>query len=358
MANTNKQKRDKYFYISFLNVLSTVSVVVLHSNGAFWDYRNDINWILNNMVECVFYFAVPIFFMLVGVNLLDYTDKYDTKTFFKKRVTKTVVPFLIWSIFAMLLKILQSPRYFIQNEIAFDKIFNGIFNTEYMFIYWFFIPLFCIYLSVPLLAHIEKKNKNRIFTYIAATAFVVNIFIPFSVKFINIFFGTQIIWIFEIPVLGGYAFYGILGYLLHNNDLSRKIRIIIYTASVLGLLIHFFTTYYLSFKIGRVDDTLKGYNQLPGVLYSSGIFLLVKQLSSKIKSDKFKNIIFRFQKYTFPIYLMHWFIYIYLSRILETINIHRDSQIFVILITLISVPVCIGITFVLRKIPVVRNIVP
>lgn len=32
----------------------------------------------------VCYWALPIFFMLSGANLMKYTDRYDTKTFLKK----------------------------------------------------------------------------------------------------------------------------------------------------------------------------------------------------------------------------------------------------------------------------------
>lgn len=41
-------------------------------------------WNTSLIVECLFYFAVPVFVMLSGANLMNYRKKYDTKTFLLK----------------------------------------------------------------------------------------------------------------------------------------------------------------------------------------------------------------------------------------------------------------------------------
>lgn len=345
-------------YISWLNVLSSVAVVVLHANGSFWDYRNHPSWAINNLVECIFYFAVPIFFMLTGATLLDYSDKYDTKTFIKKRIKKTVVPFLFWSLFIVTLKLITTPKWFIENELKFDKIFNGIFNTEYVLIFWFFIPLFCIYLSIPLFANIYKEKRIKLFKYLVFVAFVINILTPFLIKLANSFFGWEIKWELEISVLNEYGFYVIIGYLLHHYFLSKKQRYVIYIAASLGLIIHLFGTYYLSQKDGVISYYFKGYTNLPCVLYSVGVFVFVKNLVPKIKFNKIHNFIFQFQKYTFSIYLLHMFNFVPISLILSKLNIAETSQVFVVLMTAINIPTCILITWFLRKIPILKYIVP
>ena len=140
-------QNNRHFYISCLNVLSSVAVVALHANGGFWSYRDDHSWAISNFIECAFYFAVPVFFMLTGATLFDYPDKYDTKTFIKKRMEKAVIPFLFWGAFAFFQKSLKDPQGFFINERRFDAIFNGIVGAGYVPVYWFFVPLFCIYLS-------------------------------------------------------------------------------------------------------------------------------------------------------------------------------------------------------------------
>ncbi len=37
-------------------------------------------WVSANLLETIFYFALPVFFMISGATLLDYRSKYSTKT--------------------------------------------------------------------------------------------------------------------------------------------------------------------------------------------------------------------------------------------------------------------------------------
>ena len=88
-------------YLDYLNVLSAFAVVMLHTNNVFWTFSYNRYWLSANIIESVFYFAVPIFFMISGATLIDYSKRYSTKTFLKKRFSKTLIPFLFWSILAL-----------------------------------------------------------------------------------------------------------------------------------------------------------------------------------------------------------------------------------------------------------------
>ena len=85
--------RERSFFLTFMTVISCVAVVILHANGVFWSFSYERVWLTANMLESVFYFAVPVFFMISGSTLLDYRDHYDTRTYAIKRVKKTVIPF-------------------------------------------------------------------------------------------------------------------------------------------------------------------------------------------------------------------------------------------------------------------------
>ncbi|MBQ3865619.1 MAG: acyltransferase family protein, partial [Clostridia bacterium] len=96
------EKKQKSAYITLLSVIGSIAVVLLHSNGCFWNFSAEARyWKTANVIECVFYFAVPVFFMISGATLLDYRERYDTAAFLKKRALKTVVPFLFWSLFGV-----------------------------------------------------------------------------------------------------------------------------------------------------------------------------------------------------------------------------------------------------------------
>ena len=64
-------KHSSTAYLTLLSVLSAVAVVYLHTNTCFWDFRNEPYWFSANIIESVFYFAVPIFFMISGATLFE-----------------------------------------------------------------------------------------------------------------------------------------------------------------------------------------------------------------------------------------------------------------------------------------------
>ena len=68
---------EKKEYISILSVISSLAVVILHTNGCFWTFSYNGHWPSANVIESVMYFAVPIFFMISGATLIDYNERYD-----------------------------------------------------------------------------------------------------------------------------------------------------------------------------------------------------------------------------------------------------------------------------------------
>lgn len=156
-------------YIQILGVLSCLAVVVLHTNGCFWDFSYERYWLTANLIENLCYFAVPIFFMISGATLMDYRKRYSTEEFFKKRFWKTVVPFLIWSVVGIVW------MYFNYGEHPagiLDAI-QAIGTTKYVYIYWFFPALFSVYLAMPLLSCVPEKMRKRVFAYAIAAYFIV-----------------------------------------------------------------------------------------------------------------------------------------------------------------------------------------
>ena len=65
----------------------------------------------------------------------------------------------IYYIYSYIKAMLLNEEFFI-NDLRFDSIFNGIFATKYLNVFWFFIPLFCIYLCIPLFACHQKKQRK------------------------------------------------------------------------------------------------------------------------------------------------------------------------------------------------------
>lgn len=96
-----REKETRLGYIDLLGIISAFAVVVLHVNEVIHKFSYDSYWFSANIIECLMYFAVPVFLFISSGTLLDYRDRYSTKEFFKRRIHKTVIPFIFWSLCAM-----------------------------------------------------------------------------------------------------------------------------------------------------------------------------------------------------------------------------------------------------------------
>lgn len=337
-------------YISFINAVAAVAVLTLHTNGCFWSFSaTELYWKIANVIEGVFYFAVPLFFMVSGITLMDFYERDTISSYFLKRFRKVFIPFIAWSIIGLIEKVCIHAIDI--HDITPKYIYEGIVGTKIVKIYWFFTSLFILYLSMPLFAAVDKKRRKEVFSYAVIIGFILNQAVPF----IKNLFSLDITTPYVVIAVSGVLLWPPLGWLLHNCELSRKQKVLIYSISVLGLLIHITGTYYLSMKAGHVVKVFKGYQNVPSVLYSVGVFVFLKDIGNKIMDGKAATFINWFSKYTFPIYLMQ---FILLDRLPRLPFVDTHSVIYILGAPFVIIPIIILITWCMRKVPGLKVILP
>lgn len=286
--------------------------------------------------------------MITGITLINYQDKYSIGKYFKKRIAKTLFPYTIWS-FIGTLYLYANGRI---ESFTLKYVINGLLNGNIIGIYWFFPVLFCIYLSFPFFAAINKGKRKRTFQYLFIISFFVNILIPFIITITKI----NINWPYSVGVVSGYLIWIVAGVLLYWYPPKKNVKCIIVCLGIIGLLMHIIGTYKLSIIAGSIVQTYKGYNNLPCFLYSLGIFIIFIEIGKKIMNIEILNKIIKFLgKYTFAFYLMHWYIMDILKNML---NIDTRSIIWRLGAPFIIEIIVILITYILRNIPFVNKIVP
>ncbi len=95
----NQNAFEKQFGISFLRILATFSVIVIHVSGPMVVKFGEISffdWNVANFFDSISRYSVPMFFMISGTLLL--AKDYELKNFLKRRFGKILPPFLIWSL--------------------------------------------------------------------------------------------------------------------------------------------------------------------------------------------------------------------------------------------------------------------
>ena len=340
-------------YLDFASVVSALAVVFLHTNDCFWNFSATARyWWTANVIECLFYFAVPIFFMISGATLLDFFQRYGVRDYFARRIRKTVFPYIVWSIIGLAFQVFYLKN--IGREAVNSKyIVRGLLSGGLVGIYWFFIPLFCLYLSVPLFAAVQDSLRRKVFLYLAVACFVLNCLIPFMNAIFNINVGYQ----FSVTVGSGYLLYLILGYLLHKYEMGRWLWYVLYGTGLVGLMLHIVGTYKLSVAAGSIVSVYKGYNNVPCMLYSVAVFLLLKQIwGGKLGQMLPTKRLIRFlRNYTFSLYLIHWYV---MKIMVKEFGINTQSIYYRLGAPFVILAVTVLVTLVVRKIPFGKNVLP
>ena len=313
MTDDKKTEKRNYIYIDVLTILSAFAVVMLHANGVFWSHPTGRLWVTSNCIETMFYFAVPIFFMISGATLMDYREKYSTREFFVRRAIRVGIPFLAWKTGCVLALGDLPYRHILSKETAFIFV-NEFYNSSIISVYWFFLPLFVIYLSIPFLASVREKRTS--FLYVIAWSVLV-MAAQLLVNFLKWRTGSTLdLDLNKITsVVSAYPLlYPMIGYYLATYEIPRKWRIAIYLLGIAGFLMHFAGTMLVTRPDGPINGMFKGYANLPAVLQAAGIFLFVRN----IDFQRFPNAVLRLfaflKPYTFFVFLSHFYFILYAQR--------------------------------------------
>lgn len=255
---------QRIYYYDVINVISCMSVIALHVNGYVHKFDvGDQHWWLHVFFEVAFYNAVPLFFMLSGATLLGYRRKYDTPTFFKRRFKKAFLPFLFWTVvfflFALLFTHLQpTPGFIVRCLLTCKFPFTD---------YWFFLPLFLLYLFMPFLSAMVTHLEDREILALAGLIIVLQAIVNPVGQIV------EVEW--NLPI-GSYVAYLLLGYYLSRTSWEQHKGVVI---AITLIAIFFMALRYVCVlhSTERISF-LWTYLSLWAYFGSCAIFLIIKRL--------------------------------------------------------------------------------
>lgn len=286
-------------YISILNVLACIGVVILHTFET--GYTSDANFVFEVLIRAIAYCAVPVFFMITGATLIDYRERYDTKTFFKKRLLKVIIPLIIWSIIYFIINFFKGK--FSINDLSFKFVFEYFFLVKTNPIFWFFVVIIGIYLAIPVISLITQESRRKAFLYIIIITFVFNQFLPDLLYHLNLNYNYDL----KFPLTySGWISFIFIGYYIDKYEIVKKHRMIIYVLGIIGFLTMVVPTIFISYHKNESCSWFDEYYDAPCVLYSASVFLFFK---SKINNNQIVTKIMPFFNFVAPttlgIYVLH-----------------------------------------------------
>jgi surface polysaccharide O-acyltransferase-like enzyme len=150
-------RQERLYELDLLRIFAALAVIVIHTSSNFF-YFNQLGYYLNIFCR----FAVPTFLLISGI-VLQYSqnsgNEFITKVFLKKRLTKVVIPYFVWTI----IYIFYLNRHNIHDLLSLGifKIIGEsfIFGTGASHLY-FILIIIQMYFLYPILRILMQKFLN------------------------------------------------------------------------------------------------------------------------------------------------------------------------------------------------------
>lgn len=333
--------------IDLIKACAILGVLIIHIDSAVLTQNlvGSFEWTSGLFWGALFRASVPLFLMASGAIMLDCSKPLSLKKLYVHNIARIVVAMLVWGFAYKLYHLWQEGQmnlpmiwYSIKRLLLFDQEFH----------FYYIHMILIVYVFLPVTRAFCEKADKKLLIYAILVWAVLAIIYPTVKTFrpFTLLSGLTGQWAINLTFAS--IGYGILGYYLKKYTLPRSISI---GCLCLGFLLTFGTTFYSSCNNGMLNELfLQGTS--PGVcLLAVGIFSITSYVNIKGFFDKTVTYI---SKASFCIYLSHMFVLYALEGFGITAKIF-PAVISVPIISICVLLICMGIYWILSKIPVLNK---
>jgi surface polysaccharide O-acyltransferase-like enzyme len=225
---------------------------------------------------------------------------------------------------------------------------------------WFIYMMICLYMIVPFLRKIIIDNNLT--KYFLVLSFIFAVVIPETTQVIDVFsseyglLANTVVNQTHMHFVLGFSVYYVAGYYLNNTALSKKTTNIIYLFGAIGFISTIVLTSLISKRLNIPTQLFYQYNSPNVFLEAVSVFVLIKNISGKIKfSDKSAKILTALSKYCFGAYLIHALVLSSLSNFAKINSNLFNPLLSIPLISFTILIISLVVSAVLNRIPVVKK---
>ncbi|MFJ7728356.1 acyltransferase [Neobacillus sp. NPDC097160] len=338
-------------YLDWLRVLATIAVVTIHvTAGSVSKIQpgQHISWLEANLFETLSRWSVPGFVMISGALLLQDQRMLTLTEFLKKRASKVVIPFIVWSIFFYIYgayigyfpaSIKSGIKLFITNGISYHL--------------WFLYMIVGIYLITPLLQIFVRQASKQHIQYFLLLWLYASVATRLSDFLIGVRFSIELFFVTD------YVGYFLLGYFLSHFEVPKRWRVISYIGACLGFIGTFWGTYYYTLKgNGILNENWYSYFSPTVLLFTIGIFVWFRYHFQE-SVQPLPLLLRGINQASLGIYIFHfWLMNNFLWKVYPQVGAHFHPIIALPINLLITVILSTVLTLILKKIPLVKKLVP
>lgn len=279
-------------YIYNIRAFAIMCVIMLHcmipyvSNPAYYGSKS---YFFNLIVNSIARTGVPLFLMISGALILNDNLTNNIKSFYKKRLSKLLIPLLSWNIIYFLFYIKLG-----NNELDLMSFIKQVLNNGTAYHLWYVYNLLSIYLLAPFLKKIADNSSVKQLIFLMVLMGFGTTIRPAVNKLIS----PVYIYLFE-PIFNGYFLFFLAGYILDKIELSKKTFLLFLVFGVVGMAISLFGNH-ISSSSDIINFKFNGGYDISWFLLSMAIFILFR---SKIShSNRFIKSI---SKSSYGMYFIH-----------------------------------------------------
>lgn len=288
----------RQYHYDALRIFSTFLVIILHSASKQW-YAADITteaWHVFNVYDSLVRCAVPLFFMLSGVQFLSPDKPLSMKKVWRRNIPRLLISFYVWSaIYARL--------HYLRGVIDYEE---GKFQLRILlgnYHLWFILVLVGLYICLPVLRQIAENKV--VLEYFIRIYFVITLGITFfSINPEYKYYLSPLLENTQLHLIAGYSGYFLLGHYLDRYTPKGKEELLIHLLSLMSVPLTIAGTHYLSYTAGEASSELYGYLLPTTFFVSSSVFLLFLHLKDRIPTLLHHGIL-QLSALSFSVYLCH-----------------------------------------------------
>ncbi len=339
----------RLLYLDWLRILAAIAVVVIHiSAGVVTDSSQTYHspWMAGNFYESLSRWSVPMFVMISGALMLSSRKERPNTVFLRKKLAKILVPLLVWSVIYYANEVRKGAY-----DFSVSDFLERLASDDIMYHLWFLYMIAGLYLITPLLKILVRHAKRSDIEYFLLLWLISSVGLHWMTYMVG--YRIEI----ELYFVSHYVGYYMLGYYLFTYDLKPVIRKVIYAGGIAGWLLTFFLTYKGSVSSNEPLEYFWYDEHSPNVfLITLALFVLFQ--TTRIGQVRLPWVGKVISEASFGIYLIHVLVMQTLHEQFDFVWFNLHPVIGIPYKVMLVVALSTILVFIIKKIPVVRGIIP
>ncbi|MGO4545092.1 acyltransferase family protein [Paenibacillus sp. 2TAB23] len=288
---------SRWIYPDILRIVAIIGVVLIHITAPVIGIRGEVGdvsyWWTSHIINSAFRWSVPVFIMISGMLLLAPGRDESAMVFYRRRLSKLLPLFLLWSMVYYVWDIHKNS-----DSFAWSRLTAGLVKGTLHYHLWYVYMIVLLYLITPLLRVLVRRIPLRIVIYIGAA----------GLAFTNLsaLVGWKswgfVIELFSIP---GYVGYFLFGYVFSMIALNKASRRLLYVSGFLSYVAIVGGSYWLLISYPSAGMDFYQYTSVPVFLTAAAVFVGVKHIRFRTAIAGDSRLLSVTGSSVFHIYLSH-----------------------------------------------------